>query len=274
MSVPCPFYVLHYKKNLDRRAHLERSLAGSGLSPIYIEEMDREEFDIEQLYRFDPATYGRVMLHIKDNIIGTSQGLHDPALRGLPWSLCIRLAEQRRLSLEQTYSSFPFLKPHASSAGEVSLVVKHRLAYQRLLASNSEYAIVAEDDVVITEQGLRYLSGILQLLPADFDYIDLAGGLQLSPRVGNRLVNLHFYEIDPPRPRTTCCAIIRRSLAERLLAIDPPIVGGMDWMLIYVFKLMRAKVYWVEPRVFGHGSQEGQYPSNLETQSPGAVGEQ
>ena len=49
---------------------------------------------------------------------------------------------------------------------------------------------------------------------------------------------------------------------ERILKIDLPIVVGFDWMLIYLFYLTRSKVYWVEPLVFGHGSQIGLYRSN------------
>ena len=35
----CPFFVLHYKKNLERKTYLERALAGR-IAPVFIEEMD------------------------------------------------------------------------------------------------------------------------------------------------------------------------------------------------------------------------------------------
>jgi hypothetical protein len=258
-----PFFVLHYKKNVERRAYLQQQLTAPQFPPIYIEDMDAGEFDLDQVYRFDPATFAKVMYHIKDNIIGTTWGMSEASLASVPWSLCISMAEQRRISLEEAFKQYPALRPRPSSPGEVSLCLKHKIAYERILNGGHEYAIIAEDDMTVGPHSWTNLDNVLSGLPADFDYVDLAGGLGLAPRVGNRVTNIYFYEMDPPRPRTTCCAIVRRSLIERMLAIDPPIVGCIDWMLLYVFKLMRAKVYWVEPRVFGHGSQEGAYKSNL-----------
>lgn len=228
--------------------------------------MDRGEFAPEAVYRFDPAAYERIMLHIKDNIVGTAMGLFNPAMRHLPWAQCVALVEQSRLSLADAYRLVPELRPHPPNPGELSLILKHRIAYQRIIDCGFDYAIVAEDDVIFNPQSHQRLSEVLSALPNDFDYVDLAGGIGLMPRAGNPCINHYFYQIVPPRPRTTCCAIVRRSLAERFMQINPPVVGGIDWMLIYVFKLMKAKVFWVEPRVFAHGSQEGQYRSNLTNQ--------
>jgi hypothetical protein len=57
----CPFFVLHYKKNHERRAHLERSFASSPIKPIYIEELD------QAVYQYDEAAFARMVMHIKDN---------------------------------------------------------------------------------------------------------------------------------------------------------------------------------------------------------------
>jgi hypothetical protein len=223
--------------------------------------MDQGEFALDEVYQFDEAIYTKVIMYIKDNIIGTAWGFSDPALRTAPWPICIHLAEERKFTAEETYRAIPALRPHPLNAGEVSLILKNKIAYRRILDGGFDYAIIAEDDIVFNADSEAYLSKILKLLPHDFDYVDLAGAF--SPRVGNRLVNLHFYEIDPPRPRQVCCVIVRKSLVERFLEIDPPWVGGMDWMLLYLFRLIRAKVYWVEPLVFRHGSLHGTYRSNL-----------
>jgi hypothetical protein len=260
--IDCPFFILHYKKNLERREHLRRSFDGTYVSPIYIEELDQGEFELDEIYKFDEPLYTKMMMNIKDNIIGTTWGLDDPSLKNMPWANCIQLAQQKHFTAEDTYRLFPFLRPTPLKPNDVSVILKNKIAWRRIIEGNFEYAIIAEDDLIVGEQSLTYLAQIMRLLPRDFDYIDLAGGLSLSPRVGNRLVNGYFYEIDPPRPRTCCCTIVRRSFVERILQIDPPIVFGIDWMLIHVFHLIRAKVYWVEPLVFGHGSQIGIYQSN------------
>ncbi len=260
--IDCPFFILHYKKNLDRREHLRRSFAGTSVSPIYIEERDQGEFPFDEIYKFDEESYTKFFMHIKDNVIGTYWGMFDPSLKDAPWSYCIEIAKKANLAAEAIYNRHLDLRPHALKPSDVSLILKHKIAWQRIVNGNFDYAIIAEDDVIVGGQSLPYLSQILETLPHDFDYIDLAGGLGLMPRVGNRLINKYFYEIDPPRTRTTCCAIVRKSLAETMLKINPPMVGGIDWLLIYVFNLIRAKVYWVEPLVFGHGSQMGIYQSN------------
>ena len=69
--------------------------------------------------------------------------------RDWPWAECVRLVRGLDLSTEQTLRDHPWLGPQALSPGEVSLVLKHRIAWERIAAQHSDYAIVAEDDVVL-----------------------------------------------------------------------------------------------------------------------------
>lgn len=258
--VDCPFLVLHYKRNLERKNYLERALAGR-VAPIYIDAMDQGEFPLDQVYRFDPELFIQQIMSVKDCMIAGT--LKQGRLRDWPWAECVRLVRNLNLTPEQTLQDHPWLRPQPLTPGEVSLVLKHRIAWKRIAVGDSDYAIVAEDDVVLFDGSLDYLSRILTMLPQDFDYIDLAGGVGLSPGRGERMVNSYFFEIDPPRDRTSCCAIVRKEFAQRILQVDAQIVLGSDWMLTYLFNLTRAKVYWAEPLVFGHGSQMQIYPSNL-----------
>jgi hypothetical protein len=255
-----PFFVLHYKKNVERKAYLERALWGS-VTPIYVEAMDQGEFRVDDVYQFEPGMFVQQILSIKDCMIAGT--LKQGRLRDWPWAECVRLVREQQLTPERTFQDHPWLKPQALTAGEVSLVLKHRLAWQQIAGGNFDYAIVAEDDVVLFDYSLAYLSRVLSMLPADFDYIDLAGGAGLFPARTDRAVNAHFFQIDPPRDRTSCCAIVRKDFVQRVLEVDPRIVLGSDWMLTYLFNLLSAKVYWAEPLVFGHGSQMQVYKSNL-----------
>ncbi len=260
--IDCPFFVLHYKRNLERRAYLERALAGV-IAPVYIDAMDQGEFALDQVYRFDPDLFTAQIMSVRDCMIAGT--LKQGRFRDWPWAECVRLVRNLDLTVEQTLRDHPWLKPQPLTQGEVSLVLKHRMAWERIAACESEYAIIAEDDVVLFDGSFDYLSRLLTMLPPDFDYIDLAGGVGLSPVRGDRLVNSYFFEIDPPRDRTSCCALVRKKFAERLLQLDDRIVLGSDWMLTYLFNLTRAKVYWTDPLVFGHGSQMQIYSSNLIT---------
>jgi hypothetical protein len=259
--IGCPFFILHYKKNLERKAYLERALAGR-IAPVWVEAMDQGEFPLDQVYRFDPDVFLQQILSIKDCMIA---GMLKQSRRDLSWAECVRIVRDLDLTVEQILRDHSWLAPQPLIAGEVSLVLKHRIAWESIAAGKSDYAIVAEDDVVLLERSLDYLSAVLRILPADFDYIDLAGGMGLFPARGDRMVNSYFFEIDPPRDRTSCCAIVRKRFVERILKIDPTIVLGSDWMLTYLFNRTHAKVYWSDPLVFGHGSQMQVYRSNLIT---------
>jgi hypothetical protein len=256
----CPFYVLHYKKNFERKTYLGRALAGR-IAPVFIEDMDQGEFPLDQVYRFDPALFTQQIMSVKDCMIAGT--LKQGRFRDWPWAECVRLVRSLNLSTEQTLRDHHWLSPQPLSPGEVSLVLKHRIAWERIAAQQSEYAIVAEDDVVLFDHSLAYLDTILTTLPADFDYLDLAGGVGLSAVRGDPVLNSHFFRIEPPRDRTSCCAVVRKRFAQRMLEADPRIVLGSDWMLTYLFNALGAKVYWAEPLVFGHGSQMQVYKSNL-----------
>ena len=258
----CPFFVLHYKKNLERKAYLERVLAGC-IAPVFIEDLDQGEFPLDQIYCFDPVLFTRQIMSVHECMIAGT--LKQGQLRNWPWTECVRAVRSLNLTTEQTLRDHPWLGPQPLSPGEVSLVLKHRIAWERIASQDSDYAIVAEDDVVLFDHSLAYLSTVLTKLPDDFDYIDLAGGVGLSAVGGDPVINSHFFKIDPPRDRTSCCAIIRKRFAQRMLEADPRVVLGSDWMLTYLFNATGAKVYWVEPLVFGHGSQMQVYRSNLIT---------
>jgi len=258
--IDCPFFILHYKKNLERKAYLARALSGR-VVPTWVETMDQGEFSLDEVYSFDPALFLEQIMAVKDCMIAGT--LKQSRLKDWPWAECVRVVREHDLTAEQILRDHSWLAPQPLSAGEVSLVLKHRIAWEAIVAGQSDYAIVAEDDVVLLDNSLDYLSGILKILPADFDYIDLAGGVGLFPARGDRAVNTYFFEIDPPRDRTSCCAIVRRQLARRILELAPRIVLGSDWMLTYLFNRTRAKVYWADPLVFGHGSQMRIYRSNL-----------
>jgi hypothetical protein len=103
---------------------------------------------------------------------------------------------------------------------------------------------------------------LLDDLPRNFDYIDIAGGCGMLPRANNAPVNDNFYRIDPPSTRTACCAILARKFATRITSPSPPkCVLPVDWALNVFFSRFAAQVYWVEPTVFDHGSETKAYQS-------------
>src|SRR5262245_53073353 len=172
--IDCPFFILHYQKNLERKAYLARALSGR-VVPTWVETMDQGEFSLDEVYSFDPALFLEQIMAVKDCMIAGT--LKQSRLKDWPWAECVRVVREHDLTAEQILRDHSWLAPQPLSAGEVSLVLKHRIAWEAIVAGQSDYAIVAEDDVVLLDNSLDYLSGILKILPADFDYIDLAGGV-------------------------------------------------------------------------------------------------
>jgi GR25 family glycosyltransferase involved in LPS biosynthesis len=255
---PIPFYILHYKGNADRKRHLDDAFAKLPIQPQFITEFDREEFKFEDFYRYDETLFRKTIEPIKDVLIGNVIALfhHKTA----PWANCVALHARRNRTLAEDLQDNEWLRPRRLRPGDVSLILKHRVAWQKIAEGDADWAIVAEDDIVFHEHSSRYLLDLPSILPKDFDYIDIAGGCGMLPRMGNPVVNEVFFAIDPPGGRTTCCAIVKRSLARRLIEAVP-ICIPIDWAIGYVLNLERAKVYWIHPPVFVHGSETNFYKS-------------
>src|SRR6187200_8291 len=104
----CPFFVLHYKKNRERKTYLERALAGR-IGPVFIEDMDQGEFPLDHVYRFDPALFTQQIMSVKDSMIAGT--LKQGRFRDRPWAECVSLVRVLDLSTEQTLRDHPWLGP-------------------------------------------------------------------------------------------------------------------------------------------------------------------
>jgi hypothetical protein len=261
-----PFLVTHYTPQSVRRKYIEenwRSSSGRERFQIeFITAHDREQPSVKTAYVYDENLYREMIQSIKDIQIGYWIALRNPhaSFRG-----CVEWWKTKSTNLDQDFITFPWLRD-IPSAADVSLILKHREAWNRLAESRVDYGLIAEDDIIFDNQSLSYLDELMHKLPQGAEYIDIAGGAGFFPRADNKLVNERFYEIDPPKTRTTCAAIVARSLAQKLVDLNVPICLGIDWMLNWVFTQLGTKVYWVEPTVFGHGSMMNVYASLREAE--------
>lgn len=261
-----PFLVTHYTPARARREYIEREWKScSGRERFEIEFVtahDREQPSVRAAYAYDEDVYREIIRSIKDLQIGYWIALGNPeaSFRG-----CVEWWKTKQTNLDEDLRSFPWLRD-IPSPGDVSLILKHREAWKRLAESTANYGIIAEDDIIFNRSSLSDLLELINALPQGAEYIDIAGGAGFFPRTDNKLVNKQFYEIDPPKTRTTCAAILTRSFARKLIDLNAPICLGIDWMLNWVFKKLSTKVYWVEPTVFGHGSMMKIYGSLREAE--------
>ena len=49
------FYILHYKKNVDRKRYLDQASAEMAIRTEFVTDFDQGEFDLNEAYRFDVA---------------------------------------------------------------------------------------------------------------------------------------------------------------------------------------------------------------------------
>jgi hypothetical protein len=252
---------MHYTPERKRRANIESAwnacFGRERFHLTFVTAHDREQPSVRAAYVYDKALYRQMIQSIKDLLIGYAIARTDA---NASYKKCVEAWRAKNTTLDQDLQAFPWLW-ETPSPGDVSLILKHREAWARLTGGDAQHAVIAEDDIILNPASLSYLLQLMEHLPDGAEYVDIAGGLEFYPRADNRLFDRNFYEIDPPKTRTTCAAIVSRSFARRLIALDPPICFGIDWMLNWAFGQLGTKVYWAEPTVFGHGSQMRVYSS-------------
>lgn len=257
-----PFFITHYKGNGDRKRYLDGAFSRWSLEPQFITEFDREELSLDSVYHYDEAQFRQMLMPIKDILIGNVIALVQQ--KTAPWANCIALHARQGRTLEQDFQANEWLRPRPLRAAEISVFLKHRVAWRRIAEGDCEWGIVAEDDILFHEQSKTYLHGLMSTLPVDSDYIDIAGGCGMLPRMGNPVANEVFFAIDPPNTRTVCCALVKRSFARRLVEMAPPICLPVDWTLTWALNREASRVYWVHPPAFVHGSETSFYRSGTQ----------
>src|SRR5262249_528203 len=197
-------------------------------------EHDKEEPEVKGSYVYDEAQYREMIEPIKNLQIGYWLALY--FYPNTPYQQIVEWYESQKTNLDQDFARCPWLNEGPLSPGDVSLIWKHREAWARIANGQSDYAVLAEDDIIFASQSLKYLIELMENAPRDFEYIDIAGGggstntgsyTAFKPRSGNRRVNNNFYEVIPPKTRTTCAAILSKTFARRLIELNPPICLGI-----------------------------------------------
>jgi hypothetical protein len=251
------FFICHYRPNIDRRNYLFDSFVNSEKSIQWIMEYDKEKIEpeIKSYYLFSVDNYFKIIapqLHI---LLGHAHGLSN----FIPWKYCFEYAQE--LIKSQGGVLPEWLMPKELSPGDVSICLKHRRAWECIVESGLDYGCVLEDDFIVRESSLQELNEVMKRLPAQWDYIDIAGGAGLHVREEKQVAE-NIYRMEPPRGRTACGYLINRKFCERILALDCPITLGIDWQFNYLFLALEAKVFWIEPTIFLHGSEAGFYSTH------------
>jgi GR25 family glycosyltransferase involved in LPS biosynthesis len=158
------------------------------------------------------------------------------------------------------YATPPFAQ-RLLKKSEISLSIKHLLAWIDICEKNLDYGILLEDDVIIFP-GLTYdFNEQLKKTPDDWDLIFFGSGD--DHRVPERTDGRGVYKMTPPRVKCTDSYAVSNKAAKKLRDLMFPVSMPLDFELQYFVMKHDLAVYWFEPPLVMQGSQLGTTPSLL-----------
>ena len=161
-------------------------------------------------------------------------------------------------SLNYDISTFAWLKPRTLMPGEISVLLKHRLAIERIAFGNKPFGLIFEDDIFLHNESKQELESLLsEWIAVQGEYLDIAGGAGLEINDGCSQ-NSGLSLCSPARTRTNACYAISKGLAQRVIQSFYPLVFPIDWHLQYIFsKVNLSHCYWANNPPVIHGSEQG-----------------
>ncbi|MPN08918.1 hypothetical protein SDC9_156206 [bioreactor metagenome] len=259
------FFIMHYKKNIDRRNYIFENFVTDDKTIYWITAFDREEIadSLDDIYQFNKDNWYEIVGKQLSILIGHRLGL-SPQHMDTPWSFLIHCAEDlvKQNGLHEVMQKFPQYMPRNLKIFELSLLLKHRSAYRKIIANNYKFGIILEDDFILKDDSIAALNNLISYNIADWDFIDIAGGAGLTPREQDQEVIPCLFSIQPPRTRTTCGYIISNRLCREIINLNTPPTAPCDWELTYFMQRFNAKAFWLNPTILIHGSETELYQSN------------
>jgi hypothetical protein len=163
-----------------------------------------------------------------------------------------------------------------TSIGQLSLVLKHDQSIRNFLNSKYNYALIIEDDAIISGDTLGQLNLLVgeinDLHLAKFPFfLDVGEGakmrLSMFPFM-NKLFFQNVYKIRIRACRTTCAYIINRDFAKKWVSefknsTFPSNFIGSDFLMSGFLEHFDINVLWTYPSYISHGSENGSWISNF-----------
>jgi len=159
-------------------------------------------------------------------------------------------------------TSLEFASPRSLSHGEISVISKHYRAINDFLNTDTSHLMVMEDDVIFNLHSLESVENFIASNP--FDFVDFAGGDNIHCHE-SRLETVRGISGEKNEfksTRTACCYLISKRFAYQLCACLYRPVLPIDWSISYALSLLQdSTVFWVEDKLFLHGSCIGSHLS-------------
>jgi len=216
-----PFYICHCKKLTERKEPLEKELDRVGIkNATWILDFDGDEL---------PDGY-------EETILNTSL-----------WG------ERMQMSMYPSPPRFRVLSRPISS-----LVMKHRESYRKFVETDSDYALVSEDDTIFNENFGDEFSEFMGSMPPQVDIVHMCAASGLFPN--GITTDQHFYE--HPLTRGTGLYLISKRAATIMSEGLDRFCGPIDFEINYFVEKYNLKSFWLHPLLAIQGS-ETVYGSSL-----------
>lgn len=154
-----------------------------------------------------------------------------------------------------------------------SLMLKHFWVYKEI-TELYDYALILEDDVILSNNFINILDKYMTQLPDDYDMLFIGDGCNLHIELDKIIPNKNIYEkcLYPTSwggdgaTRCTDSYIISKKCAKKLCEyinkLNYKINLPSDWWSNVASRDNNFKVYWAEPTIVSQGTQNGIFNSS------------
>jgi hypothetical protein len=247
-------FLIHYTPLAERLGNALEALKEIGLKPEVVRCWDGDKLSlVNNSESFSEETWNRTITCIYPTLLNNAGISIDSA--EILFNSSTKKSNNAFMALLP-----PWMHPRRLSQGELSVIYKHYYAISRIAQGEEYFGLIAEDDILKKSSSAEiFQQTIGELIEANGDYIDLAGGCELRPsNPGHSCIS----NIYPPSTRTNACYIISKRLAKTFAENFFPVVCPIDWHLLYLMTASDLRTcYWANEECFIHGSESGAYSS-------------
>ena len=156
-----------------------------------------------------------------------------------------------------------------------AITLSHIYCFYNISISNDySYALILEDDALLSDNFLNQLNNYISQLPGDWDMVFIGDGCNLHIEKKDIKPNINIYKkcLYPTQwggdgaTRCTDSYLVNKKCAVNLCqyinTLSYKIDDNIDWWLNKVSRDNNFNVYWAEPTIVTQGTQNGKYKSS------------
>jgi hypothetical protein len=199
----------------------------------------------DRLENFDKQVNGRIEYQIIDNEVGD-----DSVFDTTPDTILNKIQHL------QPYSTFGGSIPPITKDSERSVAVKQLRVWLECAEQDEPY-LVLEDDVIFNASTFDIVDNLVNNI-TDWDIImmGISGGLKAGDN--------GLYKVEPPMTKGLSAYLLNPEFARKMKPDLKNISMAVDWELNYLTQKHNCRMLWLEPAIFGQGSQGGPFKSAIQ----------